>query len=90
MKNDDEINELCLQWVAYMPGTTTQGVTLLVYGTDRKAYRKWVLYIHHLKFISFSLPDVGWSFYSLLLCNYHITGIAGTGQVQELRGDRST
>ena len=24
----------------------------------------------------FPLPDIGWPFYILLLCNYHITGIA--------------
>ena len=32
-----------------------------------------------------SLPYVGWTFCSLLLCNYHITEIAGVGQVQELQ-----
>ena len=44
LETNDEINGLCLQLVPYMPGTTTQGVPLLVYGTSRKAYKKWVLY----------------------------------------------
>ena len=28
-----------------MPGTTVQGVPLLVYGTGRKVCRRWVLFI---------------------------------------------
>jgi len=48
LETDDETNMLCLQWVPYMPGTTIQGVSLLVYGTSRKAYRKWILYYVHL------------------------------------------
>jgi len=36
---NDETNGLCLQWIPYMPGTTTQGVLLLVYGTSRKTYK---------------------------------------------------
>ena len=38
LETDDEIYGLCLQWVPYMPGITTQGVPLLVYGTSRKVY----------------------------------------------------
>jgi len=44
LKTDDEANKLGLQWVSYMPETTTQGVLLLVYEVGRKAYRRWVLY----------------------------------------------
>jgi len=48
LETDDETNRLYLQWISYMPGTTNQGVPLLVYGTSRKAYRKWVLFYAHL------------------------------------------
>jgi len=44
LETDDETNVLCLQWVSYIPGTTNQGVPLLVYEIDRKACRRWVLY----------------------------------------------
>ena len=47
LETDDETNGLCLQWVPYMPRTTTQGVPLLVYGTSPKAYMKLVLYYAH-------------------------------------------
>ena len=40
LKTDDETNELCLQWVPCMLGTTVHGVLLLVYRTDRKAYMR--------------------------------------------------
>jgi len=47
LETDNETSELCLHRVPYMPGTTTQDVPLRVYGTSRKAYRKWVLYYAH-------------------------------------------
>ena len=47
LETDAETNVLYLQWVPYMPGTTTQGVPLLVYRTSRKVYKKWVLYYAH-------------------------------------------
>ena len=46
LETDDETNVLCLQWVSYIPGTTADGVLLLVYGTGRKAYKRWVLYYY--------------------------------------------
>jgi len=42
---NDETTELCLQWAPCMLGTTVQGVPMLVYGTSRKAYSRWVLFI---------------------------------------------
>ena len=43
LETNNKTNGLCLQWVTYMPGTTIQGVPLLVYGIGRKAYMRWVL-----------------------------------------------
>jgi len=40
LETNGGINEQYLQWVPYMPGTTVQGVPLLMYGTERKAYRR--------------------------------------------------
>jgi len=40
LETNDEANKLYLQWVPYMPGTTTQGVPLLVYETGCKAYMR--------------------------------------------------
>ena len=40
LETNGGINEQYLQWVPYMPGTTTQDVPSLVYGTGRKAYRR--------------------------------------------------
>jgi len=40
LETNGGINEQCLQYVPYMPGTTVQGVLLLVYGTGRKAYMR--------------------------------------------------
>jgi len=47
LETDDETNVLCLQWVSYIPGTTADSVLLLEYGTDNKAYKRWVLYCAH-------------------------------------------
>jgi len=40
LETNRDINEQCLQWVPYMPGTTVQGVPLLVYRNGRKAYMR--------------------------------------------------
>ena len=49
--------------IPYMPGTTVQGVPLLVYGTDRKTYRR-VLYDALFKMVlrrrELALPSVTW------------------------------
>ena len=39
MKIDDETNELYLQWVSCIPGTTTQDVPLLVHVTYREVQK---------------------------------------------------
>ena len=44
METSGGINELCLQWVPYIPGTTAQDVPLLGDGTCRKANRRVLLY----------------------------------------------
>ena len=40
LETNGVINEQCLQWVPYMPGTMVQDVPSLVYGTGRKAYSR--------------------------------------------------
>jgi len=40
LETNMDINEQCLQWVPCMPGTTIQGVPLLVYGIGRKVYKR--------------------------------------------------
>ena len=42
LETDGGISEQCLQWVMCMPGTTVQGISLLVYRTGHEAYM-WVL-----------------------------------------------
>jgi len=39
LETNGGINEQCLQWVPCIPGTTTQDVPLLVYGTYREAFK---------------------------------------------------
>jgi len=43
LETNGGINEHCLQWFPYMPGTMVEGILLLVYESGRKAYKRALL-----------------------------------------------
>ena len=61
LETNGDINEQCLQWVPYIPGTMVESVPLQVYGTGHKAYtRVYALFKMVPRRREPALPSVTW------------------------------